>query len=76
MPLLLKVRVPWVGLSTRDAVNESASMSVSLVRTLPVTAVSSSVVNESPLAAGASLTGLTVMFTVAIELVAVPSVAV
>ncbi|CAM3965706.1 hypothetical protein MYFR107205_30990 [Mycolicibacterium frederiksbergense] len=51
-------------------------MSESLVSTLPVSWVSSSVLTVSPTATGASLTSLTVIDTVAMELVAVPSVAV
>ena len=65
-----------VGPSTRVAVNVSPSTSVSLVSTLPVRAVSSLVLTVSSTVTGESLTGLTVIETVATELVAVPSVAV
>ena len=64
------------GPSTRVAVRVSPSVSESLVRTLPVRTVSSLVLTESSTVTGASLTGLTVIDTVATELVAVPSVAV
>ena len=76
LPSGLRVRVPLAGPSTRVAVSVSPSTSESLVNTFPVRAVSSSVETASPTATGASLTGLTVIDTVATELVAVPSVAV
>ncbi|CAM3547688.1 hypothetical protein MYFR107205_15720 [Mycolicibacterium frederiksbergense] len=68
--------MPLVGPSTRVAVKESPSASVSLPNTLPVRTLSSSVAKESSTATGMSLTGLTVIDTVAIELVSVPSPAV
>ena len=75
-PSGLSVSVPLVGPSTRVAVKVSASLSVSLVRTLPVRTVSSLVLSVSSTVTGVSLTGLTVIDTVATELVAVPSPAV
>ncbi|CAM3963214.1 hypothetical protein MYFR107205_30980 [Mycolicibacterium frederiksbergense] len=68
--------MPLAGPSTRAAVNVSPSTSESLLSTLPVSWVSSSVLTASPTATGASLTSLTVIDTVAMELVAVPSLAV
>ncbi|CAM3576649.1 hypothetical protein MYFR107205_17280 [Mycolicibacterium frederiksbergense] len=68
--------MPFAGPVTSVAVNGSPSTSESLVRTLPVRAVSSSVVKLSSTVTGVSLTALTVMDTVAMELVAVLSLAV
>ena len=65
-----------MGPSTKVAVSVSDSVSVSFDSTVPVRMLSSSVLKESSTATGASLTGLTVMDTVAVSLVAVPSVAV
>ncbi|CAM3547599.1 hypothetical protein MYFR107205_15705 [Mycolicibacterium frederiksbergense] len=76
MPSGFSVKVPLVGPSTRVAVSVSPSVSESLVRTLPVSWVSSSVLTVSPTATGVSLTGLTVIDTVATGLVVVPSPAV
>ncbi|CAM3547642.1 hypothetical protein MYFR107205_15715 [Mycolicibacterium frederiksbergense] len=64
-----------MGPVTSVAVNVSPSTSESLVRTFPVSWVSSSVLTASPTVTGASLTGLTVIETVATGLVAAPSVA-
>ena len=64
------------GPSTRLAVSVLPSTSESFERTLPVRTVSSSVLAASPTATGVSLTALTVIDTVATELVAVPSLAV
>ncbi|CAM3576325.1 hypothetical protein MYFR107205_17275 [Mycolicibacterium frederiksbergense] len=68
--------MPFAGPVTSVAVNGSPSTSESLVRTFPVSWVSSSVLNESSTVTGVSLTALTVIDTVAMELVAVPSLAV
>ena len=76
VPSSLSSNVPLAGPSTRVAVKESPSASVSLPNTLPVRTLSSSVAKESSTATGMSLTASTVMDTVAIELVAAPSPAV
>ena len=76
MPSALSVRVPLVGPSTRVAVRVSPSTSESLVNTFPDSGVSSSVEKLLSVVAGVSLTGLTVIDTVATELVEVPSPAV
>ncbi|CAM3965080.1 hypothetical protein MYFR107205_30985 [Mycolicibacterium frederiksbergense] len=68
--------MPLAGPSTRAVVNVSPSTSESLVRAFPVSWVSSSVLNESSTVTGVSFTGLMVIETMAMELVAVPSVAV
>ncbi|CAM3547573.1 hypothetical protein MYFR107205_15700 [Mycolicibacterium frederiksbergense] len=68
--------MPLAGPATRVAVNVLPSTSESLVRTFPVRTVSSSVVKLSATVTGASLTGLMVIDTVAVSLVAEPSVAV
>ena len=71
------VTVPFVAFATSVAVSVvPASTSVSLVRTLPLTAVSSAVVAASLTATGASLTAATVIVTVATFETAVPSLAV
>ena len=75
-PSAFRVRVPLVVPSTRVAVRVSPSTSESFDNTLPVRTVSSSVEKLSATVTGVSLTGLTVIDTVATELVAVPSVAV
>ena len=73
VPSALRVRVPLVGPSTSVAVRVLPSASVSLVSTLPLTWVSSLVVNESSTATGASLTAVTAIVTRAVLLVADPS---
>ena len=75
-PSAFSVKVPLAGPSTRVAVSVSPSESESFESTLPVRAVSSSVVKLSATVTGVSLTGLTVIDTVATELVEVPSLAV
>ncbi len=68
-PFGLSARLPWLGPLTMVAVRVSWSASVSLVSTLPETAVSSAVLTESPTATGDWLVGL--MITVAVS-VSVP----
>ena len=77
-PFALSVRVPWVGPLTRMAVRASPSTSLSLASTpgaATVSAVSSLVLEASSPATGASLTGVTVMRTVATSLFSTPSLA-
>ena len=76
VPSVLRVRVPFVGPSTSATVNESPSTSTSLESTLADRLLSSSNVNESSTAAGASFTAVTVIETVATVPVVVPSSAV
>src|SRR5207249_3934069 len=73
-PLALRVTLPWAGSLSLVAVRVLASASVSLARTLAavlsrtVTVPPSATVALSPLATGASLTGVTVIETVAVPL--------
>ena len=58
MPSAFSTTVPFVGPATSTAVRP-LSASVSFVSTFPDTALSSSVVNASSTATGASFTGVT-----------------
>ncbi|MOA10670.1 hypothetical protein D3C78_1305700 [compost metagenome] len=73
MPSVFTITEPLVGLVPLVKVNVSPSASVAV--TVPFTATSSLVVLASLLAIGASLTGLTVMVTVATLLSELPSLA-
>src|SRR5438128_1770560 len=72
--LALRVTLPWAGLLSLVAVRVLASASVSLARAMAVvlsstvTVLPSAVVALSLLATGASLTGVTVIETVAVPL--------
>ena len=67
------VAVPLAGAETLVMVSGSPSTSVSLPRTLIVTAVSSGVEAASSAATGASFTGVTVTVTVAVSVFPLPS---
>jgi hypothetical protein len=77
LPFDASVTMPFAAFAPSAAVSVvPASTSVSLPRTLPLTAVSSAVVTASFTATGASFTPVTVIVTVATFEMAVPSLAV
>ena len=75
MPSALITTVPWVlaPVATPVTLRMSPSGSVSLASTVTVTGVSSAVVLVSFTATGGSFTGVTVMFTVAVDVPPWPS---
>ena len=73
VPLLLTTALPLLALPTMVTVRESPSISMSLPKTLILTAISSLLMALSSAASGGSLTGLMVRLTVAVSIPPFPS---